>query len=346
MQFTLVSTVFNEYNRLGQTIADIENQTLQPSEIIITDAGSTDGTYEMLLDWKIRSAIPVIVLQKHKCNVAEGRNMAIRHATYDLIASTDFGCRFHQDWLSSIMTPFSNGDVKVVGGSYTVEEDEQNTQAAKAAYIIANGYKTDVYSPWFIPSSRSIAYKKEVFDNIGGYCEWLTLAGDDLVFGMEIKSKGYKVNVIDKPYVFWGRHKVAKGFIKEANRYGLGDGEANVNFRNFIRTLAEYLSLIVLALVFLVCLAEGPRLWGNMLLSIILIFIVLVSVYNLRPVFHLLKNWINLKSEKYDLNTFLFSIYLLYATKYSYIKGYIKGYWFSTADKKRSANVLKTKLDI
>ena len=48
MQFTLVSTIFNESRRLPQTIADLEAQTVQPTEIIITDAGSTDGTWALL----------------------------------------------------------------------------------------------------------------------------------------------------------------------------------------------------------------------------------------------------------------------------------------------------------
>ena len=82
MDFTLVSTVFNESKRLNQTIGDLSQQTLQPSEIIITDAGSTDGTYEILLKWKENSAIPITILRKTGCNIAEGRNLAIRSAGY------------------------------------------------------------------------------------------------------------------------------------------------------------------------------------------------------------------------------------------------------------------------
>src|SRR5690348_14386267 len=113
VQFTLVSTVFNEAKRLDQTIADLNAQTVQPSEIVITDAGSTDGTYERLLQWRAESSVPIIILQKHKCNVAEGRNKAIRTAKYDIIASTDFGCRFHQNWLKTLIAPFENPDVNI-----------------------------------------------------------------------------------------------------------------------------------------------------------------------------------------------------------------------------------------
>ena len=61
-KFTLVSTVFNEARRLDQSIADIEAQTCPPNEIVITDAGSTDGTWKILNDWKDRSDIPIKIL--------------------------------------------------------------------------------------------------------------------------------------------------------------------------------------------------------------------------------------------------------------------------------------------
>ena len=48
------------------------------------------------------------------CNIAEGRNEAIKRAENELIVSTDFGCRYHKKWLESLVTPFDNPEVKVV----------------------------------------------------------------------------------------------------------------------------------------------------------------------------------------------------------------------------------------
>src|ERR1700761_4063005 len=235
MEFTLVSTVFNEAKRLDQTISDLINQTLQPTEIIITDAGSTDGTYEMLKEWSKQSPISIIILQKVRCNVAEGRNIAIKAAKHNIIASMDFGCRYDPKWLESIIEPFEDVQTKVVGGAYSINENEVQTTAAKAEYILKRGYPLRINDSNFIPSSRSIAYRKEVYDNIGGYCEWLTLAADDLIFGMLIKEKGYKIIMVDKPFASWIRHKTSKGFINEAYRYGLGNGEAQVLYSQFAK---------------------------------------------------------------------------------------------------------------
>jgi glycosyltransferase involved in cell wall biosynthesis len=339
MQFTLVSTVFNEAKRLDQTIQDLQAQTLQPSEIIITDAGSNDGTYEMLLEWQGRSIVPIIILQKQRCNVAEGRNMAIRAAQYDLIASTDFGCRFHPQWLESLMQPFADPTVKVVGGAFAVVEQDIQTTAAKAAYLLSSGYKVDVHADWFIPSSRSIAYYKEVFTTIGGYCEWLTLAADDLVFGKEIKANKYKIFIVDKPFVYWGRHTQANGYIKESFRYGLGDGEARVNQRSVLSTTIE----MSMRYLFFISLIILPVLIAMNTLPAYSIFLGVLLLPGFRSYVSYTRNWMRL-NYKYGWSVFLYGYILLEQTRRSYIKGYCKGYFKSNDAQKQAAVALQQRL--
>jgi glycosyltransferase involved in cell wall biosynthesis len=323
-KFSLVSTVFNEAGRLDKTIGDLEAQTIKPDEIIITDAGSNDGTYQKLLEWSEHSRLAIRILLKPKCNVAQGRNLAIRDAKNNIIVSTDFGCRFHPRWLESIVAPFEDGSVKVVGGAYTVDEENLTTLAARGNYILTNGYQVALDDS-FIPSSRSIAYYKSVWQEIGGYCEWLTLAADDLVFGKAIKAKGFKTVLINDPFVFWGRHEKLKSYGKEAFRYGLGDGEARVNKRNTFS--------IVVELILRYCLFASVGIFViNQLLAIIpsyYFFITVLFLPGLRSYYWSFRNWRNLRSSKYNLAAFLFSIVLIEATRFNYLKGYAKGFWFS-----------------
>jgi glycosyltransferase involved in cell wall biosynthesis len=331
-EFSLVSTVFNEVSRLLKTISDIEGQTLKPKEVIITDAGSTDGTYEELIRWSESSSIDIVILQKPKCNVAEGRNLAIKHARHNLIVSTDFGCRFHADWLKSVIAPFEKDGVNVVGGSYSVDESSQHSLAAKANFVITNGYRIVLDSD-FIPSSRSIAYYKTVWESVGGYCEWLTLAADDLVFGKAIKAKGYEIVLVNKPYVQWGRHERARGYAKEAYRYGLGDGEARVNLRNFISNLGELLLRYLLFLSIILWILNLLSSFTNSLyFSVAILFFP-----GLRSYVRTLKYWWKLRSSKYNLFVLIYSFILIEMTRWNYLKGYLKGYFFSTPEMKHHA---------
>lgn len=317
-KFTLVSTVFNEMARLLQTIADIEAQTLQPDEIVITDAGSTDGTFEALIKWSAASAIKIRILMEKGCNVARGRNLAIQASSYDLIASTDFGCRFHPDWLSSIIKPFDNDDIRVVGGAFAVDESEVKTLAAKADYILSGGYEVRLDDSFSV-SSRSIAYYKSVWTEVGKYPEWLTLAADDTIFWRKVKQHKFEYRLIYKPYVLWVRHQTLRGFSKEAFRYGLGDGESCINFRNFwshvIETGLRY--TLFVSLVFFVFLYH---LFGGFFIAVLI-----VQLFGLRSYKNAFVNWWRLKSKKYHLGVLLFSFVQTEYLRVWYLKGYLKG---------------------
>ncbi len=340
--FTLVSTVFNEALRLENSIQELSNQTLQPSEIIITDAGSTDGTYEMLLAWKASSSIPIKIFQKNRCNVAEGRNMAIHAASYPLIASTDFGCRFHPQWLESIITPFNDSSVKAVGGAFAVVEEDIQTLPAKAAYLLFDGYKDDIHEDWFTPTSRSVAYYKEVFETVGGYPEWLTLAADDTVFGRIARKVGYTFYMVDKRYVYWGRHTTAIAYAKEAFRYGLGDGEARINGKS---TSSKCIELILRVACFNVGSAIGLMVFLHILPAYTLLA-VLPFLLGFRPYWRHVSVWKRLRSHKYNFKVFLYSLYLMEKTRFFYLKGYYKGYVKSPAFRKEAARLLQKKFQV
>ncbi len=331
-RFSLVSTVFNEMSRIQATINDIENQTLKPSQIVITDAASTDGTFEELQKWSKLSSIDIIVLQKMKCNVAEGRNMAIQRATFDLIVSTDFGCRFHPEWLQSLVMHFENPHVKVVGGNFSVLEKELNSWAERAAYICANGYNNQMDDS-FLPSSRSIAYYKSVWEVVGGYPENLTLAGDDTTFANDLKKKGFEIALSPEPLVYWLRPSTLAGYLKEAKRYAIGDAESRdyQNVRNVVVNSAEF----ILKLIFLLLMTGLLTRWLTLNLFTGGVFI--ISCLGWRSVYRIFLRWLRLRSLKYGISSFFYALFFFDISRLNYLYWYIKTL-LSEPKKARSVN--------
>lgn len=322
MKISLVTTVFNEAKRIQETINDINNQSFLPAEVIIVDAGSKDGTIEIINNWKNTSSFPIHLFVEKGCNVAEGRNLAIKNAKYDLIVSTDFGCRFHAKWIESLVKPFySDPDLEVTGGAFSVLFKDINSLAAKSDYILQNGYQVKL-DEYFSVSSRSIAYKKHVWEKTGGYPEWLTLAADDTIFWKMIRKHQFKYLLVDSPYVYWMRHQSNKAFGKEAFRYGLGDGESKINYKNFFSLLIEtgcryLLSVYILFLPILI--VHFPL--GLAALPILM--------FGLRPYKQAYFNWIKLKAKHPELNgrVFLNCLVQIEGSRFNYIKGYLKGLW-------------------
>lgn len=318
ISFTLVSTTLNEMRRLEDSILDIERQLLVPNEIIIVDAGSTDGTFERLIEWKNSSKLSIKIVSDAGCNVAEGRNKAIELAKTDLIASTDFGCRYHPEWLQSIIKPFvEDPKIEVVGGSFKVLDEDIQNLAQKSDYVLQNGYK-QIMDDHFSVSSRSIAYKKYVWEQIGGYPEWLTLAADDTIFWRQVRKRKFPYILIDKQYVYWMRHRTFPAFGKEARRYGLGDGESGINLRTYISHIVE----TSLRYSFLIHLLLLP---AYIHLTALPAFLFIPQFFGLRSYFHGFRKWLKWKSSKFNLSVLIGCFRMIEVSRFNYIKGYTQG---------------------
>jgi cellulose synthase/poly-beta-1,6-N-acetylglucosamine synthase-like glycosyltransferase len=182
--------------------------------------------------------LPIKLLIKPNTNIAQGRNIAIEYAQNDIIASTDLGCILDKDWLKNIIEPFSsNSNCDVVAGWYEpiattlLERCIADVSYPKISKIIK---KPDN----FLPSSRSIAFKKDCWKKVGGYPEWLYTA-EDTTFDLNLKKIGCSFIFAPKAIVYWKTRSNIRNFLKQYYLYGKGDGEGRI-FR--IQYLDIYLS--------------------------------------------------------------------------------------------------------
>jgi GT2 family glycosyltransferase len=225
--FALVTTCWNENSSVNNWISDVKGQTRRPDQIWIVDAGSKDGTLDALRAWEKEDSRVRIVLRE-RCNVAEGRNLAIRNSTTSHVASTDMGCRLDARWLEAISEPFdADSTLDVVAGNYAADMSTVSSPAARAAFYMNDGYHPRL-EPGFLPSSRSIAYRRGMWDAMEGYPEDLTLAADDSVFALQFHKMGFRMGFAPQALCLWRRHSTMKAYWKESFVYARGNGEAGL----------------------------------------------------------------------------------------------------------------------
>lgn len=235
---SIVTTVYNDAAGVAKFFEAMSSQTLHPDEIVIVDAGSSDGTWEAIeaerdcsvRDWHVHAEL------KKGCNVAQGRNLAIKLAKGEIIVSTDIGCDWASDWLETLTRPLlEDPEIELAIGSWAVLESGLKGNWALTEWALKGDLKmiadNDSYS-----SSRSIAYRKEVWIGIGGYPEDLSFAADDAVFHYLLEKAFVKRTGVPQVTCFWHRHSRLKAFLMEQRRYGRGDGEAGIRFKDFALT--------------------------------------------------------------------------------------------------------------
>lgn len=233
---SLIATVYNEVESIGSWLESVEAQSRNPDEIVIVDAGSTDGTQEILARLQDEGRLRFVV--EPGANVPRGRNRAVSEARFPVIAVTDAGTKADRDWLANLTAPFSDPAVSVVGGFFR-PAGRTAFEAVLAAVITPQEEEIDPTK--FLPSSRSIAFLKSAWQKVEGYPEWLR-AGEDLVFDMNLREAGFGFVFVPRATVEWYPRPTLKEFFKQYRHYARGDGHGLLWPK---RHAVRYLSYIV-----------------------------------------------------------------------------------------------------
>src|SRR5262249_51407750 len=147
------------------------------------DGGSRDGTLDVLNAWSAGRA-SATVLSAPGANIATGRNTAIAHTTAGIIAVSDAGCVLGPDWLGRLAAPL--GDVDVAMGYYV---PLCVTWFERMSTCLTVPDATEIVPGSFMPSSRSVAFRRTVWEDVNGYPEWLDV-GEDMFFNFAVVRAG------------------------------------------------------------------------------------------------------------------------------------------------------------
>ncbi len=272
MRISFITTVFNEENTIEVFLDSLFAQSKLPDEIIIVDGKSHDSTLEKIKKYELiskKNNIPFKILIK-KGNRSVGRNEAINHATGEIIACSDSGNILDKNWLRSIVKPFENKNVDVVGGYY---EGLAKTifQKCLTPFVLVMPDKIEPEN--FLPATRSIAFKKSTWKMVGGFPEEYS-HNEDYVFANKLKEKKAKIEFANDAIVYWLPRKSFKQAFTMFFRFALGDGESGIWRTTVLLLFARY--ILGLYLLFLVILYKS-----SIGLFILLIFLVLYLLWSI-----------------------------------------------------------------
>jgi len=217
VKVSLVATVKDAGPHIGEFLASVRAQTRQADEVVVVDGGSSDGTWESL-----HRDQGILAIQEPGANIARGRNVAIRAAAHDVIAVTDADCVLDPEWLALILQPIergadvSSGFYRPIGLSFV--------QECVAAVSLP---EPDELRPGWMPSSRSLALRREAFEGAGGYPEWLDV-GEDMYLNHRLVEQGARMELASGAVAYWRLRPTLAATWRQYARYAEGDALAGM----------------------------------------------------------------------------------------------------------------------
>ena len=224
-----MTTVKDARPHIAPFLDSVRAQTRQPDEFIVVDGGSADGTME-----ELHGRPGVTVLSEPGANISRGRNIGIRAATHDVLALTDADCVLDRDWLARLLEPLEHG-ADVSAGFYRPLAMSFFEVCAAAVSVP----QASELRPGWLPSSRSIAFRREAWEAAGGYPEWLAI-GEDMYFNHRLLDAGVEIELAPGAVAWWRVRATPAETWRQYSGYAEGDALGGMYPRRHAVRFATY----------------------------------------------------------------------------------------------------------
>jgi len=197
---TFIIPCYNCEKYIEESVESIYKQRLNiPFEIICTDDGSKDQTFEILTS--LAAIHPEMKIIKHDKNCGGGaaRNTCVKHSSGDLIFCLDSDNVLIEDSIQQLIDEFDNFDCDIIcferllnfsGNKKIGRIDQYSTLNGR--YSFKDIFETDAYFPGW---SGNYLYSRKSFDEAGGY-ETKYGSLDTFTLGFKQLLKGFKIKYV------------------------------------------------------------------------------------------------------------------------------------------------------
>lgn len=218
MMVSIVLNLLNEKRHIRDLLDSLIIQE-PPVEIVVVDAGSTDGTVEIIKGYIEKH--PQIRFFHHPGTRGESTNFGISQAKGQAVATIGGDCIANPFWVRELRKSLAKFDVvagKTINIGYHAFEDLERVELHHRGF--------DVSYP-----SASMAWRREVLDSVRGFDEWFITA-EDIDLNFRAVSKGFTLGYDADAIVYHRTKGSFIGFFKQAYWNGWGRKQLTMKHGN------------------------------------------------------------------------------------------------------------------
>jgi glycosyltransferase involved in cell wall biosynthesis len=182
---TIILPIRNEAKHIKETLDSILNQNNinQVVEILIADGMSIDGTRDFITKYQ-KDHPNIILIDNPEKIVSTGFNRALNKSKGDIIIRIDGHCEIAPDYIQKCLECLEKINADCVGGATEHVASGlvgKSIKMAQSSFFGVGGvsFRKKVEKGEYVDTLAFGAYKREVFDQLGGYDEELVRNQDD-----------------------------------------------------------------------------------------------------------------------------------------------------------------------
>ncbi len=208
MLITVVVTVRNEARNISALLDSLVTQE-PPLEIVVVDAGSDDGTRDIVRNYEGR--YDIVRLQVQGGTRAAGRNFGVSVARGEAVAFIDGDAIASPFWLQELREGLQSS--RIVAGR-TMQIGFRPLEELERVELIVHG--SDVTHP-----STNLAYHAALLREVGGFDEWFATA-EDIDLNLRAVKAGHTIAYRPRAIVYHRTRGSIYDFLRQAFWNGAG----------------------------------------------------------------------------------------------------------------------------
>ncbi len=221
---TAIVTVYNEKKNIRDLLDSLTAQQ-DPFDVVVVDAGSTDGTWGALeayaQKWK------ALGIYRKEGSRGACRNYAVEQTDADLVAFIDGDCIANPFWAERMRAGYEDHDIvagRTIDIGYWAFENLQRVELER--------HGIDVTYP-----SCNLAYDRDLFEQIGGFDDAFITA-EDIDLNLRGVDAGQRIVQREDAIVYHRARDSFTGFFKQA--YWNGYGRKQLTLKHGGRLWEQY----------------------------------------------------------------------------------------------------------
>jgi glycosyltransferase involved in cell wall biosynthesis len=189
IRYSVIVPAYNAEKTIEKCLNSLTRQSIHEKsyEIIVVDDGSSDGTPEIIKNFRVK-----YLYQPNK-GPATARNLGVENAQGEVILFTDSDCVPQMNWIEEMVKPFSDADVAAVKGAYRTEQKSLTARFSQIEFeerfeMLKRSESIDMVDTY------SAAYRRSVFLSLGGFDPSFPVANnEDTELSYKMSMAGHKM---------------------------------------------------------------------------------------------------------------------------------------------------------